>query len=330
MKCSTELKNKRKIPVVVVFAPTASGKTSLAEKLFASDAVSPLGGRGEIVSADSMQVYKGMNIGTAKPDADFLRRLPHHLIDVCLPSYQFGVGEFIDKADAACEDIYSRGKLPIVLGGTSFYIRNFLYGLPTTPTATEEVRCHLRKRLKIEGLSVLYTELQAVDEIAAAKIHPNDEYRILRALEVYYASGMPLSSFELSQKLRGKYFFLPIGLVREREDLYERIDGRVDLMFQQGLWDEFYRLLQEGYTKDSPGMQAIGYREFFMTNKSPYDSDFITKKEEIRLLIKKNTRHYAKKQLTFFNSLKDVNRFFADDIKEIERKVLDFMNLYLT
>ena len=189
------------IPVLIIFGPTASGKTSLASSLFSSDnPLAPFSACAEIISADSMQVYRGMDIGTAKPSSSFLERLPHHLIDIRDPSEQFCAGDFVRLADTACEDIHFRGKLPVILGGTAFYVRNFLYGLPVTPESDSEVRRCYIERMNIEGATVLFRELEAVDPESAKRINIHDEYRIIRALEVYSASGRPLSSYVLPKK----------------------------------------------------------------------------------------------------------------------------------
>lgn len=306
------------IPVLVIFAPTATGKTSLAEKLFAKDADSAFAGKAEVISADSMQVYRGMDIGTAKPDAAFLSRLPHHLIDIYSPHEQYGAGEFVRMADECCRDIYSRGKIPLVMGGTAFYIRNFMYGLPPTPTANETVRQKIDNRMKIEGADVLYNELTQKDPISAARIDIHDEYRIKRALEVYETSGKPLSSYAISEKYRQGYKFLVFSLERDREELYNRINERVIQMFDAGLVQEVQSLIKEGYTANDPGMQAIGYREFFIPHND--ESDVVR-------MIQRDSRRYAKRQVTFFKPLNDVCHIDADDIPEISTKISDFFHL---
>lgn len=281
------------IPVVVIFAPTASGKTALTRELFC--------GRGshfilnaEIISADSQAVYKGMNIGTAKPEPDFCREIPHHLIDLVTPDIQFSVADFVEKADAVCRDIYSRGKLPVVCGGTGFYIRNFLFGLPKTPKSDERLRNQLKERIEKEGNEALYAELKIVDPETAAKIHVNDAYRICRALEVFYTTGKKLSDCVLENKLREQYKFLFLVLEPPREVLYERIRQRVDMMFLAGLEAEVQGLIKAGYTKESPGMKAIGYSEFFEEGWT---------KEKIRQAIKHDSCKYAKKQYTYIRDI---------------------------
>lgn len=291
--------------VIVIFAPTACGKTALTRDIFGKSSLSYFKGLGEVVSADSQAVYKGLDIGTAKPDEDEQKDIPHHLIDVVTPDVQFGVGEFIELADECCEDIIERGLYPVVTGGTGFYIRNFLMGLPVTPISNVYIRDGLKHRIENEGNFVLYEELKEKDPVSAKKINVHDAYRIVRALEVFYASGRPLSSYELPSSLRKKFRFITIILDRDRKDLYSRINERVDRMFLQGLADEVAQLKASGFTKDSPGMKAIGYSEFFMSDLSSI--------EEIKERIKKDSRRYAKRQYTFMRDIPGAVTFDADD-----------------
>lgn len=286
-------KTSQKLPVIVIFAPTASGKTALTRELF-----SPKGSHfilnAEVISADSQSVYKGMDIGTAKPTKEFCDEIPHHLIDILTPDQQFNVSDFVDYADSACEDIFSRGKVPVVCGGTGFYIRNFLYGVPKTPVSNEKIRLELQERIKKEGNQSLYDELIKVDPVSASKIHVNDSYRICRALEVFYISGKTRTSYQIDQnKLRDKYDFKFIVLQPERELLYKRIRERVDLMFEMGLENEINELKKQGYNQSSPGLKAIGYSEWFEY------SDIDTIREEI----KHHSCKYAKKQFTYIRDI---------------------------
>ena len=293
---STKINSKpdSKIPVLVIFAPTASGKTALTRELF-----SPLGSHfilnAEVISADSQAVYKEMDIGTAKPDNTLCAEIPHHLINLLNPDQQYNVSDFVDAADEACLEIYSRGKLPVVCGGTGFYIRNFLYGVAPTPISDEKLRNELKERIVREGNEVLYSELQKIDPESAAKIHPNDAYRICRALEVFYLTGQKRSSFkpEGEGQLRSRYDFLFLVLEPQRDVLYERIRQRVDMMFEAGLEKEVRVLISKGYTKETPGMKAIGYSEWFESNNI----------EEIREAIKHHSCKYAKKQYTYIRDI---------------------------
>lgn len=314
------------IPVLVIFGPTASGKTALAGSLFASVCSDMMHdglpdffcGKVEIISADSMQVYRGMDIGTAKPDASFLKKLPHHLIDICDPREQFCAGDFVRLADIACADIHSRRKLPVILGGTAFYIRNFLYGLPETPESDPEVRRLLQQRMRREGSGILWHELDASDPERAAMIHKNDEYRIIRALEIFAVSGRSVGSFGIPLTYRSGYRFLVISLDRPRNELYTRIDQRVIRMFEDGLAEEFHSLLEAGYSASDPGMQAIGYREFFMTE--PPGSD----PEKICAQIQHDSRKYAKRQETFIRSMPNIRHISADDIQSCLDALIPF------
>lgn len=290
--------------VVVVFAPTACGKTALARKIFGKSSLSCFKGMGEVISADSQAVYKGFDIGTAKPTSSEIEDIPHHLVDVCDGNTQFDLGDFMSSADALCREIQSRHKIPLVVGGTGFYIRNFLLGAPVTPVSNESIRNQIKEKLSQVGGKSLYEELKIVDPEYASKINVNDEFRICRALEVFYISGKPLSSFRLNTTLRNEFDFCPIILTRDKEDLYERINARVELMFERGLEAEVRNLISLGYSKDSPAMKAIGYSEFF------YEG-FSGKKLVER--IKTDSRHYAKKQYTYMKGIPGAVEMHADD-----------------
>ena len=287
--------SRKPIPVVVIFAPTASGKTALTRELF-----SPKGSHfilnAEVISADSQAVYCGMDIGTAKPEKELQEEIPHHLIDILTPDRQFNVADFVQLADQACEKIYEKNRLPVVCGGSGFYIRSFLSGLPQTPKSDERIRNQLKERIEKEGNAALWAELKIVDPESAEKIHVNDAYRICRALEVFYTSGKKRSDCRVESEFRKNYDFLFIVLEPPRELLYERIRSRVDLMFELGLESELHSLLQAGYSKDSPGMKAIGYAEFLDDSKSN-DIDFIKSR------IKHNSCKYAKKQYTYIKDI---------------------------
>lgn len=285
-------KQGTKLPVIVIFAPTAGGKTALTKELFA-----PGGSHfilnAEIISADSQAVYKGMDIGTAKPEPQLRKILPHHLIDIKTPDQQYNVSDFVDDADRACRDIAARGKVPVVCGGTGFYIRNFLYGVAQTPVSDPVLREQLKARIAEQGNAELYKELAAIDPVSAAKIHPNDAYRICRALEVYYLSGKTRSAFAIEPALRPQYDFTFIVLQPPRDLLYRRIEERVNQMIEQGLEQEVQSLIAAGYTKDSPGLKAIGYHEWFQSSD---------KNQTITAIIH-NTRKYAKKQYTYIRDI---------------------------
>ena len=304
------------IPVIVLFAPTATGKTALSLKLFGKGSFTFFKGKAELISADSMQVYRQLDIGTAKPTADERALLPHHLIDILNYDEQFSVSDFISMADSLCADIWGRGKIPLVVGGTGFYIRSFLMGLPATPESDENVRLALKKRIQNEGRKALHDELRKLDPFSAEKININDEYRIIRALEVYALSGKPRSSFSAGANLRNGFDFLTFVLERDRKELYERIEKRVDEMFESGLKAEVESLIRDGADSSMPGMKAIGYREWFSGDRN--SSEGI---EKIRTEIKHSSRKYAKKQLTFMADIPGAKRIFLGDESASEEKI---------
>ena len=294
------MRNKipQKTPVLVIFAPTATGKTELLLKLFGGNKAA------RVISADSMQVYRGMDIGTAKPSPQEREKLAHHLIDIKNPDEQFSVAEFVERADSLCESFFSEGILPIVCGGTGFFIRSFLLGLPQTPEGDEALREALRAELSKRGEDEMWRELLSCDPDSAKKIPPSDHYRLLRALEIYRLTGKPRAVFLQAPKLRDRYDFTTIILERDRDELYKRIDSRVDKMFEAGLEAEARGLTQK-YGPDAPGMQAIGYREFFERHEdgSPLSV------EEIAARIKRDSKKYAKKQYVFMRGIPGAKTF---------------------
>ncbi len=316
--------NPSSISAVLLFGPTASGKTALLDSLFIRNTFRfPF--KAEVISADSMQVYRGMDIGTAKPDAAFRAALPHHLIDIRNPDEQYTAGNFVHAADTLCSVVLSRGKLPVVSGGTAFYLKNFIFGLPSSPAGDIAVREALRGELAASGLSALREELARRDPESAARIHPNDAYRILRALEITRSTGRPLSSCAVPTSPREGTNLLAIGIKRDRETLYRRIDERTEAMFASGLAGEVKGLIAKGYGPDDPGMKAIGYREFFEMGRS----GCMTTADVIEL-VKRRSRNYAKRQLTFFSSLPGVRWFEADDEAGIARVVGEFAERVFT
>ena len=328
------------IPVLILFGPTASGKTDILLEILSS--VPKI----EVISADSMQVYRGMDIGTAKPTADEKARLPHHLIDIRNPSEQFNAGDFVRLAGEACLEITSRGKLPIISGGTGFYLKNFIMGLSEAPPSNPEIHATLKEELEKNGALALKKELAAVDPVSAERIHINDEYRLLRALEVWRTCGKPLSSFraptlgtriacaapatELENSPSERFNFTIIGLSRPREELYRRINDRCAQMFKQGLPDEVRVLYEKGYTPNDPGLRAIGYREFFVEDENGgwrLSKDM----EGVRALVAQNSRHYAKRQITFFAGIPGVKWIDCsqpDTIIQIKKEIHEKTAIY--
>jgi len=294
------------IPVLVLFGPTASGKTNVLLNLFGGQTRH---GTAELVSADSMQVYRGMDIGTAKPSAEERARLPHHLIDIRDPNEQFHAGDFVRLAGEAIAAIARRGALPVVSGGTGFYLRNLILGLPETPPSDAAIRAALKQELQEKGAAALMAELACGDPVSAERIHLNDEYRLQRALEVLRLTGQPLSSFGVSGAAKNeagaRFHFLVVGLSWPREELYRRIDARCAAMIAQGLPDEVRRLYDAGYTPHDPGLRAIGYREFFVQDEQG-NYRLSTDIAGVQALIAQNSRRYAKRQITFFASLPHV------------------------
>jgi tRNA dimethylallyltransferase len=315
------------VPALILFGPTASGKTELLERSFAGPC--PLC-PAEIVSADSVQVYRGMDIGAAKPPPATLAALPHHLIDIRNPDEQFNAGDFVRLADQACAGIKVRGALPVVSGGAGFYLRNFVLGLPEAPPSDPLIRKTLEAEYRDRGARALMEELAACDPVSAGRIHPNDAYRLRRALEVFRASGRPLSSFAATGAVTGnrpRYRFLILGLERPREETYRRINERCALMFRLGLPDEVRRLHEAGYGPGDPGMRAIGYREFFI-EETPGQWRIEADLDKVQALVARNSRRYAKRQLTFFASLPNVKWISAqgDPAREIRRELEAHLN----
>lgn len=302
--------------VILLFGPTGVGKTALLERIFSRGA--------EVVSADALQVYKHLDIGTAKPDPETLKRIPHHLIDIIEYTENFSVGEFCRSADACVRDILARGRLPVISGGTAYYLKAWLMGLPGTPLADAEQRADLEKIWTGRNDDELKAEVARVDPVSAARIGRHDRYRMLRVLEVFAQTGRALSEFAVPTEPRDDFQVLSIGLRRERGELYERINQRVDQMMSDGLADEVAFLRKNGAVKEDPGMKAIGYREWFGTDDEK-DPD----RERVRELIARNSRRYAKRQITFFSSLPGVHWFDADIDPETPGGLLDTIKSFL-
>lgn len=280
-----------KIPLLVVVGPTASGKSE-----YAINAAIRLGG--EIISGDSMQIYRRMDIGTAKPSKEEMRGVPHHLIDVCDISEPFSAARFVSLATEAINGIVARGKLPIIAGGTGLYIDTLVSGVNLSATEEDlKLRERLFKEAEELGAEALHEKLKGVDAASAEAIHPNNVKRVVRALEIFYKTGMTKS--ELDAKSRtSESIYAPhtVYIVpKERETIYSRIDARVAKMLAMGLADEAEALVKDGLRDTPTASQAIGYKEFY-----PY-FDGICDIKAVEESICLNTRHYAKRQLTWFN-----------------------------
>lgn len=284
-----------KRPLLILTGPTAAGKTALSIQL--AKAVG-----GEIISADSMQIYKKMNIGTAKIRPEEMQGVPHFLVDQLDPKEEFNVVRFQEMAKDAMERIYERGHIPIVVGGTGFYIQALLYDIDFSVHESEETyRRELTKLAEERGKEYLYEMLRKVDPEYASALHANNVKKVIRALEYFHETGEKLSVHNASQREKySPYQFAYFVLNEKRELLYERINGRVDLMMQEGLLQEVEGLVEEGCKRDMVSMQGIGYKEFF---------DYFDGKktlEETVEQIKLDTRHFAKRQLTWFRREKEV------------------------
>ncbi len=296
-----------KKPLVILTGPTAVGKTALSIGL-----AKAIGG--EIVSADSMQVYRGMDIGSAKITVEEMDGVSHHLVDVLEPWEEFHVVRFQELAKAACEEIWQRGHIPIVTGGTGFYIQALLYDIDFTENDEDtEFRRQMEELATREGGQVLYERLKEVDPASAEIIHANNTKRVIRALEFYEKTGTPISAHNEEQKQKeSPYNFLYAVLTRDRTVLYERIDLRVDRMMDQGLLEEVKRLQDNGCTRQMVAMQGLGYKEIL-----DYLDGKITLDEAV-YIIKRDTRHFAKRQMTWFRREKDVTFIRMDDRSETE------------
>ena len=276
--------------ILVICGPTASGKTALAVEL-------ALRHHGEVVSADSMQIYRRMDIGTAKPTREEMWGVPHHMLDVADPEEDFSVARYVDMAAKCVDDILSRGKLPILAGGTGLYIDSLLSGRTFAPFQPDSpLRGQLDEHLRREGGAAMLARLAQVDPDSAARLHPNDEKRIVRALEVYQSTGKTITQHNLeTQAIPPRYDALTLALAFERrEDMWSRIDRRVDQMMDQGLVAEVQGLLDSGVPAKCTAMQAIGYKEMAAALLS--GGDVRAAAEEIQL----RSRQYAKRQLTWF------------------------------
>lgn len=280
---------------MVIGGPTAVGKSALALSLAGEL-------EGEIITADSMQVYRYLDIGTAKPTPAERRGIPHHLIDVVDPDQPFSAAQYKRLAQEAIEEIERRGHLPIVVGGTGFYIKTLLWGLSPSPGEDPAIRYRLRQEAEKNGGRCLWTRLRAVDPTAAARIHTHDLFRIVRALEVWEKTGKPISSWqkehrEVSRPRKACLF----GLIWDRAKLYRRVDARVESMFAQGLVEEVAGLLGRGFSPHLKSLQGLGYRQVVGYLRGMYPLD-----EAVRRL-KRDTRRYAKRQITWFKGMEGIS-----------------------
>lgn len=285
--------------IVLLCGPTGVGKTAVSQALAGQF---PL----EIVSADSRQIYRYMDIGTAKPPLSFRERIPHHFIDILNPDCDYSAGQYAGEARRVIQEIFRRGKLPLVVGGSGLYIRALIEGFFREDVKDPQIRRKLAERLEREGIDPLYAELLGVDPQSAESIHPHNSRRVIRALEVYYAAGVPLSQIQRENPDPPPFRAIKIGLNMERKKLYAQIDRRVEAMFEEGLVEETRRILGMGYSAELNALNSVGYKEVIAYLWG--EADLFTCKE----LVKRNTRRYAKRQLTWFRAEKDIHWIEVD------------------
>jgi tRNA dimethylallyltransferase len=287
--------------VLIILGPTGVGKSALAVEL-------ALRFGGEVINGDSMQVYRGFDIGTAKPSMEERRKVPHHLLDILGPEEQFSAADFVRLAAEAITAILSRGRLPIVAGGTGLYLKALLDGLFPGPGRDSEVRRRLREKAEAEGLESLYRRLEETDPAYARKVGPHDRVRIIRALEVFYLTQVPLSAhFNRTEPSLKDVQIIKIGLKLDRKELVKRIEDRVDRMLEQGFVEEVRSLLARNVSPDAPPFQALGYRHVqrYLNNE--------TSLEQAVALTKQDTRQYAKRQMTWFRKMTGIVWFEAGE-----------------
>ncbi|MEK5105463.1 tRNA (adenosine(37)-N6)-dimethylallyltransferase MiaA [Cytobacillus sp. FSL K6-0129] len=284
----------QKEKIIILIGPTAVGKTKTSIELAKKY-------NGEIISGDSMQIYKGMDIGTAKITKEETEGISHHLIDIKEPDESFSTAEFQTIVREKITEISSKGKLPIIVGGTGLYIQSVLFDYQfSNAPSDDDFRYRLEERAKVEGNVCIHKELQVVDPVSAGKIHPNNIRRVIRALEVYHCTGKTMTEWQSKQELELVYNAAVIGLTMDRDLLYKRINQRIDMMMDNGLLEEVKGFSDKGL-QNCQSMQAIGYKEFY-----PYFDGLITLDEAVDQL-KQNSRRYAKRQLTWFRNKLDVS-----------------------
>jgi len=279
--------------VLCIVGPTGVGKTAIGFQLAKTL-------NGEIISADSRQMYRFMNIGTDKPPSDYIKQIPHYFIDTLDPDESYNAGQFGKQARNIINEIFARGKLPIVVGGSGLYIKSLLEGFFDETIKNIEVKRELQREINEKGSEALYRELENADPEFAASISVNDAQRITRGLEVFRATGKPLSEHWRESKIHVNFKSVVIGLKRDREELYNIINKRVDRMIELGLVDEVRTLIKKGYSKNLNSLKTYGYQEVFEYLDNNCSNDEMIEE------IKKRTRNFAKRQLTWFRKLKDI------------------------
>ena len=303
----------KKIPLIILTGPTAVGKTDLSIKLSKSL-------NAEIISADSMQIYKYMDIGSAKVTKEEMDGVIHYMIDEVTPDVPFSVSEFQMRSEKYIEEINKKGKNVLITGGTGLYLNSLIYNMDFAKSnANNEIREKLEQELAENGIDYMHEKLRGLDEEAANRIHKNNTKRVIRAIEVCM-SGQKMNDFSKDLRYNEKYKPIIIVLNRDREVLYQRINKRVDIMLENGLLDEVKELLKMGYTKDMISMQGIGYKEMIKYLDGEYTYD------EAIEIIKRDSRRYAKRQLTWFKRYQDAKWFDLDKYQDIEILKEDIIN----
>ena len=301
---------EKKKKVVAIIGPTAVGKTKLSVELAKII-------NAEIISGDSMQIYRGMDIGTAKIKKEEMAGIPHHLLNIKNPDESFSVAEFQSSVRKLIHEITDRGKIPMIVGGTGLYIQSVIYDYQFTQTPSDHAyRAKLERVVNESGIDPLYKQLQRIDPQSAERIHPNNIRRVIRALEVYYCTGKAFSDYQIANENKLIYDVALVGLTMERNLLYKRINKRVDLMFAEGLIKEVKSLYEKGI-KDCQSIQAIGYKELYdyFEGKIPLD-------ESVQQL-KQNSRRYAKRQFTWFRNKMDVKWYDMTDLTLFQEKLAE-------
>lgn len=308
--------NQNKPLLIVILGPTACGKSALAVRIAQTCG-------GEVVSGDSMQVYRRMDIGTAKITLQEAAGIPHWLIDIREPDESFSVADFRQEAISCIDDIIARGRQPILCGGTGLYINSLLqeYHFSAASGADQRIREQLRQELRQYGGQALHDRLRQIDPAAAERIHVNDAHRLIRALEVWYTAGVTISSLREGIGSPPPYRPLLIGLTRDRENLYRRIETRIDLMLELGLVEEVAALLESGISRDAVSMQGLGYRQIaaYLQGETTLD--------EAVVLLKRDTRRFAKRQLTWFRRDQRIRWFNLDEYPDEDRLLQEVLTL---
>ncbi|HLZ33828.1 MAG TPA: tRNA (adenosine(37)-N6)-dimethylallyltransferase MiaA [Nitrospira sp.] len=296
-------------PLVAIVGPTAVGKSRIAIEVARHFAT-------EILTADSRQVYRGMDIGTDKPPKETWQGIPHQLIDLVNPDESFNAGLFRRHAVEAIERLHDRGRLPLVVGGTGLYVRTLLQGLCKAPPADPAVRAQLRDEARAKGHDHFYARLATVDPVAASKLHPRDTSKVIRALEVYQLTGRPMSEFQQQHGFAERPFSaLVIGLNRDRGSLYRRIEDRIDSQLAKGLVQETRQLLDQGYRRDAAALKGLGYRQVAAHLAGEYDQTEMVRR------FKRDTRHFAKRQMTWFRREPGITWLTVEESEPLEQTV---------